>query len=93
MPIGGPDLGPNNYRGQEPLYEPLGVLQAFQQSHGYAASPTQSILGGGPLLGQTPHMAGGFNPNQQRYQTGYQMPRRPQNQGLKAFVRQRMGLM
>lgn len=87
MSILAPELGQGNFRGQDPLYEPLGSLEAYKQKFGVAASPTAS------LFGSMPREAGGFNPNGQRYQTGYQMPRGAGNQGMKAYVSKRLGLM
>jgi hypothetical protein len=92
MTVTNPYLGAGDFRGQEPLYEGMASLQAYKDTTGMAASPTASILGLSPL-GQAPREAGGFNPNAQRYQTGYQMPRGAGNQGMKAYVAKRLSLM
>lgn len=85
-----PNLGAGNFRGQDPLYEPLGAMQAYQQATGQAANPSNFGQAGG--IGQPPVDGTAFRPKppqqQQRYQKGYQMPRRA---GMLKFVTSQIG--
>lgn len=76
-----PNLG---YRGQDPLYEPLGAMQAYKQATGQAAQASNLGLGQAPVDGTA------YKPpqQQQRYQKGYQMPRRA---GMLKFVTSQIG--